>query len=85
MAALQVVFACLAVSGVVAFARKRGVPALPAGLAAAAAWVPIGVLVALRPRACPECRYASSHDVLECESCGARWKPDPEIEGGEAV
>ena len=123
MVVLQVLFACLAVGGVAVFARKRGVPALPAGLAAAAAWVPIGVLIvsdALTPGerqlavavacawiglvaagiwfvsgaprpvpawpwACPQCRYANSRDVLECESCGARWKPDPEIKGGEAV
>lgn len=115
MVVLQIVFACLAVGGVAVFARKRGVPALPAGLAAAAAWVPIGVLivsdaltpgerqlafavawawivlvaagiwfvsgapwsVSTWPWACPECRYANSRDVLECESCGARWKPDP--------
>jgi uncharacterized membrane protein (UPF0136 family) len=119
----QIILACLAVGGVVAFARRRGVPALPAGLAAAAAWVPIGVLMASGsltpgerqlavavaaawivlvaagiwfvsgaprpvptwPWACPECRYANSRDVLECESCGARWKPDPSIKDGEAV
>ena len=114
-AALQIVLAVLAVGGIAAFARRRGVPAVPAGLAASAAWVPLGVLIAsgsLTPRerllaagaacawigvvaagiwsisgarrpgpswpwACPECRYANSRDALECESCGAPWKPDP--------
>jgi hypothetical protein len=85
------------------------------GLAASAAWAPLGVLIAsgsLTPReqllavgvawawigvvaagiwlisgvprpapgwpwARPECRYANSRDVLECESCGAPWNPDP--------